>query len=284
MYNSRIGRWMIGDPEAQYFSPYEGMGNDPAALTDPFGTLAGGGDGDDDGPIVWETLPEVTISGLYNKLARQKEAIGAYIDRQRQLGFTDDQITDFLETKNLNNESWKHVMWAMSKEETSYREIMTENWKTQGKIAEEIAWWLVPMPGVGRALRFAGRIVGKKIVTWSGERLVKYAVDNPLWTTETQVTRYLEKVTSAREFGTGVDNAFKAAVKNGTTIYGKILRMAEKHGFIWITESGKYGADMIGGRDLGGFWWDVTTEKSWGRHVAKYLAGGTKLTYLKPIL
>jgi RHS repeat-associated protein len=37
MYDSRIGRWLSEDPKKQFFSPYVGMGNNPANGTDPDG-------------------------------------------------------------------------------------------------------------------------------------------------------------------------------------------------------------------------------------------------------
>lgn len=37
MYDGRIGRWLSIDPNAQYYSPYEGMGNNPVSRSDPDG-------------------------------------------------------------------------------------------------------------------------------------------------------------------------------------------------------------------------------------------------------
>lgn len=37
MYDSRIGRWLSVDPEGEFWSPYNAMGNDPANKTDPTG-------------------------------------------------------------------------------------------------------------------------------------------------------------------------------------------------------------------------------------------------------
>ena len=37
MYDSNVGRWLSPDPYRQYWTPYEGMGNDPINLMDPDG-------------------------------------------------------------------------------------------------------------------------------------------------------------------------------------------------------------------------------------------------------
>jgi|GEM_PF-4834085 hypothetical protein len=37
MYDSNVGRWLSKDPRHQYWSPYEGMGNNPISGTDPTG-------------------------------------------------------------------------------------------------------------------------------------------------------------------------------------------------------------------------------------------------------
>jgi RHS repeat-associated protein len=37
IYDARIGRWLTTDPQGQYNSPYEGMGNNPVSGTDPTG-------------------------------------------------------------------------------------------------------------------------------------------------------------------------------------------------------------------------------------------------------
>jgi RHS repeat-associated protein len=37
MYDSRIGRWLSVDPEGEFWSPYNAMGNDPTNKTDPTG-------------------------------------------------------------------------------------------------------------------------------------------------------------------------------------------------------------------------------------------------------
>ncbi len=42
MYDGRIGRWLSTDPNAQYYSPYVGMGNDPVSRVDPDGGFAKG--------------------------------------------------------------------------------------------------------------------------------------------------------------------------------------------------------------------------------------------------
>jgi RHS repeat-associated protein len=39
MYNPRIGRWTITDPDGQFYSPYIGMGNNPILLNDPNGAF-----------------------------------------------------------------------------------------------------------------------------------------------------------------------------------------------------------------------------------------------------
>ncbi len=41
MYDGRIGRWLSTDPNAQYYSPYVGMGNNPVNMVDPDGGFAG---------------------------------------------------------------------------------------------------------------------------------------------------------------------------------------------------------------------------------------------------
>jgi len=37
MYDANVGRWLSRDPKKQFWSPYEGMGNNPANLNDPDG-------------------------------------------------------------------------------------------------------------------------------------------------------------------------------------------------------------------------------------------------------
>ena len=56
MYDSKIGRWLTTDPEAEFWSPYVAMGNDPTNTLDP----TGGETGDDicPGP---GCLPEIII-------------------------------------------------------------------------------------------------------------------------------------------------------------------------------------------------------------------------------
>jgi RHS repeat-associated protein len=44
MYDGRIGRWLSVDPAGQYYSPYEGMGNNPVESFDPSGGEDGPGD------------------------------------------------------------------------------------------------------------------------------------------------------------------------------------------------------------------------------------------------
>jgi len=39
MYNPRLGKWITPDPENQFFSPYEGMGNNPVNNADPTGAF-----------------------------------------------------------------------------------------------------------------------------------------------------------------------------------------------------------------------------------------------------
>lgn len=40
MYNPRFGKWMTVDPKSEFWSPYEGMGNDPVSKTDKDGGCA----------------------------------------------------------------------------------------------------------------------------------------------------------------------------------------------------------------------------------------------------
>jgi RHS repeat-associated protein len=40
MYDPMIGRWLTTDPQGQYYSPYERMGNNPVSGTDPTGEEA----------------------------------------------------------------------------------------------------------------------------------------------------------------------------------------------------------------------------------------------------
>jgi RHS repeat-associated protein len=54
MYDARIGRWLSVDPYGQHWSPYEGMGNNPAMFIDPTG-------GEDENHMI--NLPEVTVTG-----------------------------------------------------------------------------------------------------------------------------------------------------------------------------------------------------------------------------
>lgn len=56
MYDGRIGRWLSTDPNAQYYSPYVGMGNDPVSLVDPDGGETG------DPTYNGGSLPEVVVT------------------------------------------------------------------------------------------------------------------------------------------------------------------------------------------------------------------------------
>jgi hypothetical protein len=44
MYDANVGRWLTRDPKKQYWSPYEGMGNDPINGVDPDGGFFGDND------------------------------------------------------------------------------------------------------------------------------------------------------------------------------------------------------------------------------------------------
>jgi|GEM_PF-6285155 len=74
MYDSNVGRWLSPDPKKQYWSPYEGMGNNPINLIDPDG---GGTDGwytaEGSGEMTYdkninsqEDLKNAGISGTYH--------------------------------------------------------------------------------------------------------------------------------------------------------------------------------------------------------------------------
>jgi RHS repeat-associated protein len=52
LYDSRIGRWMVPDPAGQYWSPYNGMGNNPINGVDPDGAWWFT---DNSGGQVWKT-------------------------------------------------------------------------------------------------------------------------------------------------------------------------------------------------------------------------------------
>lgn len=293
MYDPHIGRWVIVDPDDEFFSPYLAMGNDPIGNVDPDGADVGGDDGGD--PINGhDECPScklmeaviVTPKGNYtyeNFNTYSPQEWDWWVQRELKMGLNPDQMYQWLRQKGLDNEAMNHFLWSSSPQGIHYAQSMAESWKIQGMIAEQIAWFLVPLPGVGKLAQLGSRIIGKRVVTWAGERLLGKVLSKPVWTTLGQEGRALAGRTTAREFGTGIDNAFKEGIQVGRGISGRVLRWMEKKGYIEITKAGKYGADVIGGRNLTGFWWDVTTPGSWARHVVKYGEGGTGLLYTRPL-
>ncbi|TAH03206.1 MAG: hypothetical protein EAZ15_03565 [Sphingobacteriales bacterium] len=65
MYDGRKGRWLSTDPNAQYYSPYEGMGNNPVSSVDPDGGETTDWYSDGKGAAIWVagSAPTIELNG-----------------------------------------------------------------------------------------------------------------------------------------------------------------------------------------------------------------------------
>ncbi|KAI9443777.1 hypothetical protein F5148DRAFT_1293014 [Russula earlei] len=195
MYDSRIGRWLSVDPYGADYSQYSAMGNDPANMVDPDG-------GDEKDPVAGQTMTKNGLEYTYNASTRTwdrytanidefvgapsrarfsyntmtYEQMGAWIDKQRELGFTVDQVETFLKTKNLTNDAWRAFYRQSADNSLLYRQKVREGRQAEGEVA---FFFYSEVVGFG-----VGEFVAAGVEAYRIHRLIKLA-------------RAAEKVTSA---------------------------------------------------------------------------------------
>jgi len=109
MYDANVGRWLSKDPMGQYWSPYEGMGNNPVSNSDPTGGSAAPPD-----EVHFDTQ---TGSSTYVRDDRGVSQIDIFVDKVYQgsisggHGYTNYDINSDKHTPMINGVYYKDYIY-----------------------------------------------------------------------------------------------------------------------------------------------------------------------------
>ena len=249
MYDARIGRWLSVDPQGQYTSPYEGMGNNPVTMSDPTG-------GRDTTTIDDNTGKSAT---WISNTALNVTLHGQWIT---PTNFQYNQSrTEYTPNPNFKNPN----LWVW---DPKLNPGIVSNKEADEAAWEELSWASAEVGGplIGRALGFAG----KKVVIWGATKIIE---------------NYAEKAAAEAVLSRAQAAAVAAGKVGYTTMKGGVVDAATKasvlknvlfKSVIDVTPRFKFGPDFVGKGILEGTWWDVTTTTTgiWENHVAKYVTFG----------